>query len=127
MDAPESVRIDKWLWAVRVFKSRTLAADACCAGKIRIAGQPVKASRNVRVGEVITAVTGDVTRTIEVIGLLERRVGAARVPEFAKEHTPVSEFQKRREPNLLPPVFRPKGSGRPTKKQRREIEGWTGS
>lgn len=70
------VRIDKWLWAVRLYKSRSLATAACAAGKVRIEGHTLKPSRSVRIGEVITAVTGDLTRTVRVMAPLERRVGA---------------------------------------------------
>lgn len=115
----KAVRIDKWLWCARLYKSRTLAAAACEAGKVKIAGQPVKASRAVRRGDVIEAATaGQITRTVKVLELLEQRVGAAKVPGFMEDLTPPSEFQKKREP-APPSGFRPKGTGRPTKRDRR--------
>ena len=116
------VRIDKWLWAVRVYKSRSLATAACSAGKVRIAGQSLKPSRSVRVGDVITAGTGDITRTVRVVALLDRRVGAKIVPEYMEDLTPQSEYDKPREPNFRPLVLRPKGAGRPTKKDRRKLD-----
>jgi ribosome-associated heat shock protein Hsp15 len=116
------VRIDKWLWSVRLYRSRSLAAEACTSGKVQVHGQPVKPSRSVKVGEVITAVTGDVTRTIRVSGLLEKRVGAKLVSQFAEDLTPREEYEKPREKQMVPPPFvRPKGAGRPTKKERRSL------
>jgi ribosome-associated heat shock protein Hsp15 len=120
---PGAVRIDKWLWAVRLYKSRTMAGAACTGGHVKMSEQPVKPSRGVRIGEVITAVTGDITRTVKVIGLLERRVGAKLVSQYLEDLTPASEYNKQREKHFLPPpVIRPKGMGRPTKKERRNLE-----
>ena len=116
------VRIDKWLWAVRIFKSRSIATAACSAGKVRIGGEPLKPSRSVRVGDVITAATGEITRTVRVLALLERRVGAKLVPEYMQDLTPQSEYEKPREPNFRPLMLRPKGAGRPTKKDRRKLD-----
>jgi ribosome-associated heat shock protein Hsp15 len=118
-----AVRMDKWLWSVRLYKSRSLAARACAAGKVHVAGQTVKASRSVKVGELITAVVGEITRTVKVTGLLESRVGAKLVGQFLEDLTPPSELEKPREKHFLIPVFhRPKGSGRPTKKERRSMK-----
>ncbi len=116
------VRIDKWLWAVRLYKSRSLATAACSAGKVRIGGAPLKPSRSVHVGDVITAAAGEITRTVRVRALLERRVGAKLVPEYMEDLTPASEFSKPREPDFRPLVWRPKGAGRPTKKDRRKLD-----
>ena len=123
MESAPSVRIDKWLWAVRLYKTRSAAADACNAGKVHIGDLTVKPSRNVHLGEIITAVTGEIKRTVKVIGLNEKRVGAKLVSQFLEDLTPEEELNKPREKNLQPFVFRPKGSGRPTKKERREIDG----
>lgn len=122
MEAAESVRIDKWLWAVRLYKSRSIAATACSAGKVRIAGHPVKPARSLHRGEIINAVTGDIQRTVRVLELIEKRVGPKLVSQFLEDLTPASEYEKKREPDLRPFMFRPKGSGRPTKKDRRKIE-----
>ncbi|HKQ39377.1 MAG TPA: RNA-binding S4 domain-containing protein [Verrucomicrobiae bacterium] len=116
------VRIDKWLWAVRIYKSRSLATAACSAGKVRIAGEALKPSRSVRVGDIITATTGELTRTVRVVAPLERRVGAKLVGDYMEDLTPPSEYQKPREPNFRPLLLRPKGTGRPTKKERRKID-----
>jgi|SRR5581483_7304664 ribosome-associated heat shock protein Hsp15 len=117
-----AVRIDKWLWAIRLFKTRTLAAAACRGGHVTIASQPVKPSREVKLNDLIIAKTGEITRTVKVLALLERRVAAREVPKYAEDLTPASEYEKPRE-RILPPLFtRPKGAGRPTKKDRRQID-----
>jgi len=122
MPAGSDVRMDKWLWAVRLYKTRSVAATACSSGKVRIGGHPVKPARSVRTGEVIEAVTGDVKRTVEVLSLIDRRVSASIAVGCYKDLTPASELQKRRFPNFPPVFLRPKGSGRPTKKERRVID-----
>jgi len=122
MDPQSGVRLDKWLWAVRLYKSRNLAGMACRAGHVRVNGDPAKPSHTVRVGELITAKTGDIERTVRVIGMLERRVGAKLVPQAAEDLTPPSEYAKRRVPPVLPLFQRPQGAGRPSKKQRRELD-----
>jgi ribosome-associated heat shock protein Hsp15 len=122
MNAPASVRIDKWLWAIRLFKTRSLATEACRHGRVSVGGQPVKPSRDVRTGDLIVAKTGELTRTVKVLALLEHRVGAQVVKEYAEDLTPASEYEKPRERFLQPLFARPKGSGRPTKKDRRQID-----
>ena len=119
--ATVSVRIDKWLWAVRVFKTRSLASDSCRHGHVEISGQQVKPSRLVRIQDVIVVKKDQMTRTYKVLQLLERRVGAAAAKEYAEDLTPASEFEKPREP-YFHPFVRPKGSGRPTKKERRQLD-----
>ena len=114
------MRIDKWLWAVRIFKTRGLASAACRNGQVEINGQMVKPSREVKVNDLIKAKTGDLTRTIKVLAALDQRVGADAAKEFAEDQTPPSEFEKVRE--RAPVFFRPKGLGRPTKKARRDLE-----
>ena|SRR5688500_2261970 len=116
------VRIDKWLWAVRIYKTRSLATAACSAGKVRISGETLKPSRSVRIGEVIAAATGDIIRTVRVRALLENRVGAKLVPDYLEDLTPASEYSKPREPDFRPLLLRPKGTGRPTKKDRRKLD-----
>ncbi len=115
-------RIDKWLWAVRVYKTRTLAAKACQAGHVKINGERVKPSRQVHIGEIIEARVGRITRRLKVLAYLENRVGAKLVPQFAEDLTPPEEYQKRREPEYGPIIYRPKGTGRPTKKERRLLQ-----
>jgi len=128
MKEPEGMRVDRWLWCVRLFKTRSNAIQACKAGHVKAEGQSIKASRLVRVGEVLTVRRGEITRTVRVTALLDRRVGAARVPAYMEDRTPHSEYQRLRDRRESPagPVF-PKGSGRPTKRQRRLLDRWTGS
>ena len=115
------VRIDKWLWAVRLYKTRTLAADACKAGHVEIASQKVKPSRMVKIDEIISAKVGIITRTVRVLGLIDRRVGAQAAKDLAEDLTPASEYEKLRE-KAAQPVFHPYGLGRPTKKNRRTMD-----
>lgn len=122
IEPAQHVRIDKWLWAVRVYKTRTVAAEACRGGHVKIGGDAVKASREVHVGETFEARVGVVNRTVKVLGLLEKRVGAAAVKAFMEDLTPPEEYQKAREAAMQPQFSRPRGSGRPTKKDRRDIE-----
>ena len=120
------VRVDKWLWAVRLYKTRSIAAAACTGGKVRIGGDPVKPARSVRMGEIIIAATGEITRTIRVVNLIERRVAAPRASACYEDLTPASEYEKPRLPNFRPLAIRPKGAGRPTKKDRRKTDEFRG-
>jgi ribosome-associated heat shock protein Hsp15 len=116
-----SIRIDKWLWAVRVFKTRSLASDACRQGHVKILGQSVKPAREVRINDVIVVRKDQMTRTFKVLRLLDRRVGAPAARECVEDQTPASELDRPRDPTFRP-FFRPKGSGRPTKKERRDMQ-----
>lgn len=116
------MRIDKWLWAVRLFKTRTTAADACRGGKIRIDDQPVKASREVRVGEVIHARANETNRVVEVLGFPPNRLGPKLVPEFLKDLTPAEEYLRVLQVRTAPIALRDKGAGRPTKRERRDLD-----
>jgi ribosome-associated heat shock protein Hsp15 len=122
MHASESVRIDRWLWAVRLFKSRSLAAEACHAGHVKIGGNVVKPSRDVRGGEEITVLVGRILRTVKVLALLDQRVGAKLVGQFLEDLTPPEEYARAREEALQARLRFPTGFGRPTKKQRRQME-----
>ena len=115
-------RIDKFLWAIRAFKTRTDATDACKGGKVKIAGVNAKPSKEVKPGDVLTVKKGSVTYTYKVLQPLERRVGAKLVPEYALNLTPESELEKLRTPVETFFITRDRGAGRPTKKDRREIE-----
>ena len=121
------VRIDKWLWYVRLYKSRSLATAACATGKVRIGAEPAKASRSVRIGDTIVATTGHINRTVRVLQLLEKRVGAKLVPDYMEDLTPASEYLKPRDPTELAVGVRPPGSGRPTKRDRRKLREFTSS
>ena len=118
----EGVRIDKWLWSVRLYKTRTLAAEACKAGRVLSSGRRVKPSYSVKLDEIISAETGWITRTVKVLGLLERRVGAPVAKQYAEDLTPASEYQKLKERNKELVMLPPKGFGRPTKKDRRTLD-----
>jgi ribosome-associated heat shock protein Hsp15 len=115
------VRIDKWLWTARIYKTRSLAAAACRNGKVTINACPLKPSREIKVNDLIIADNGSIKRTIKVLGLPAQRVGAPAVKEFMEDLTPASEYEKRREPAFQPLFFRSKGMGRPTKKDRRAM------
>lgn len=116
------VRIDKYLWAIRAFKTRTEAADACKGGKVKVGENNAKPSRGVEAGDVITVRKGVVTYTYKVVQPTEHRVGAALVPQFALNLTPEEELAKLKAPVETFFVTRDRGTGRPTKKDRREIE-----
>ena len=115
----DSVRIDRWLTAVRLFKTRTAAADACTGGKVRLNGNPVKSSSAVRVGDRIEARIGARERVVVVERLIEKRVGAAIAAECFADHSPPPPP---REVRAAAPGVREAGAGRPTKRDRRQIE-----
>lgn len=116
------IRIDKWLWAVRIFKTRSLATDACRSGKIKINGNPIKASHEVKLNETISIQQQQITKTVKVSALLEKRVSAKLVTQFMEDLTPTSEYEKVEIIKAVSFIYRPKGLGRPTKKERRDIE-----
>ncbi|MCC6233046.1 MAG: RNA-binding S4 domain-containing protein, partial [Verrucomicrobiales bacterium] len=118
------IRIDKWLWAVRLFKTRTLAADACRGGHVRVNGEIAKPAREIRPGDVLSARTGDLTRTCKVLAVLEKRIGAALVPQYAEDQTPAAEYQRVRERAQNAAASRAPGAGRPTKRDRRQMQAW---
>lgn len=118
----EYVRLDRWLWAVRVYKTRSDAGAACRGSAVRLNGSLVKPSAKVRIGDTLVVRTKMLTRTLVVKALLEQRIGAALVPDYADDQTPDSEHEKAREQRANARVFRHEGGGRPTKKDRRDIE-----
>lgn len=119
----DSVRIDKWLWAVRVFKTRSMATDACRAGKVTIDGQVVKPSREVKTeDEVSVVINPHFTRKLRVKELLTNRVGAKLVENYAEDITPGEEYDRLKKYKELNWERRDRGVGRPTKKQRRDID-----
>ena len=122
------MRLDQWLWAVRVFKTRSLSTAMIKEGRVSVDGREVKAAHPMRAGEIV-AVRMDEgaaawTRTLRVLDAPAARIGAKLVPLFAEELTTPEEFAKRQRPapNLLPPGFRFPGHGRPTKRDRRAID-----
>ncbi len=116
------VRLDKYLWCIRIFKSRSIATDACDGGKVKIAGKSVKPSRHVKIGEVITVQQGYVKRSYKVIELLEKRVSAPLVKNFALDITPKEELDKLDTARFVSYQSKFKGVGRPTKKDRRLLD-----
>ena len=120
--SPEAERIDKWLWAVRIFRTRSLATDACRAGSVTINGQPVKPSREVRGGVIIVARQGLIRRTLKVLGVPASRVGAKAVAVYCEDQTPAEEFAQARRQRVQQLLARAKGSGRPTKRDRRLLD-----
>src|SRR5437868_7296655 len=97
MEQIESVRIDKWLWAVRLYKTRALAAEACRKGQVEIVGRSVKPAREIRVGEIVVTRMSEITRTTRALGLIERRVGAQAAKAFAEDLTPPTEYARQKE------------------------------
>lgn len=118
----DEVRIDKYLWAIRVYKTRTDATDACKGGKVRVNGDDVKPSKCVKVGDVITSRKGAVLYTYKVLQLIDKRQGAKLVPDYAEDITPPEEIAKLRAPVETFFLKRDRGTGRPTKKDRRQME-----
>lgn len=120
----EKVRIDKYLWAIRIFKTRRLAADACDAGRVKLDGKSVKASRNVQPGDRYEIKASERNWSIEVTGLLAQRKAYSEAVLYYKDHTPVEEQSGR--PKEQAPSFytgkRLSKIGRPTKKDRRDLE-----
>ena len=121
----EEVRIDKWLWATRSFKTRTIASDACKKGRVTIKGQNVKPSHGIRVGQVVEVRKPPVTYSFEVLGLIENRVGAKLVPNYLKNVTSRDQLELLEMVKISGFVNRQKGLGRPTKKEGRELAQFT--
>lgn len=119
------VRIDKWLWAVRIFKTRTIATDACKKGRVMMSDTPVKPSRPVKVGDIIKVRKPPVTYSFEVLALTQNRLGAKLVPDYMKNVTPESEMHLLDVIKVSGFVDRRKGLGRPTKREGRELAKFT--
>lgn len=115
------VRIDKWLWAVRIYKTRAQASDACRGGKVKIDGNNVKASREVNEGDEIEIQVGIIKKRLKVLKPVKNRVGAKLVPELAEDLTPIEEYEKQELVRQFNHEKRDRGAGRPTKKERRDI------
>ncbi len=116
------LRLDKYLWCIRVFKTRSEATDACKGNKVQVNGVPSKPSKEVKVGDMLVIRKGPVELTYRVKAALHARVGAALVPEYAENLTPEAELDKLHAPKEVFFVKRDKGSGRPTKKDRRTLD-----
>lgn len=118
----KEARIDKWLWAARIFKTRTIAADACKMGRVKIGEALVKASHTVKPGDIINVRKSPITYTFKVLQAIENRVGAKLVPEVMENITSPEQFELLEMSKISGFVGRARGTGRPTKKERRELD-----
>lgn len=118
-------RIDKWMWAARIFKTRTIAAEACKKGRVSIGGAQAKPARMVKPGDVIQVRKPPVTYSFKVLQAIEKRVGAKLVPEIMENVTPADQYELLEMNRISGFVDRARGTGRPTKKDRRSMEEFT--
>lgn len=118
----EEARVDKWLWAVRIFKTRSIATDACKKGRVAVGGIVVKPSRMIHVGDIVSVRKPPIEYSFRVIQLLGSRVGAKRVEEFMQNVTPREQYELLELQRVSGFVDRAKGLGRPTKKDRRDLD-----
>ena len=118
----DKLRIDKWMWAVRLFKTRTLAAGFCERGRVRIMEQEVKASRMVKPGDLIIIHQGPFQKHVVVKALSDKRMSAPMVKDFMEDITPPEEVERLRLHRLAAATYAVKGQGRPTKKDRRDLD-----
>ncbi|MCX6292131.1 MAG: RNA-binding S4 domain-containing protein [Bacteroidetes bacterium] len=116
------MRIDKWLWAVRLFKTRTQAGDACEKGRIILSAIPVKASRMVQEGDEIKIKRTGLTRTIKILRLTENRLSAKLITDYYLDQTPSEEIENFKARASRVTIYRDPGTGRPTKKDRRMLD-----
>ena len=116
------VRVDKYLWAMRIYKTRSIAADACKNGRISMNGVQLKPSRTFKAGDVFNVRKGPVTYTYRVLQLTENRLGAKLVPEYMRDETSPQQLEILELARMAGNGGRDRGTGRPTKKDRREIE-----
>lgn len=119
-------RIDKWLWAARIFKTRTLAADACKNGRVTISKVNVKPSRMLKVGEVVDVRKPPITYSFRVLKAIEQRVGAKLLPEVYENVTAPEQYELLEMTKISGFVDRARGTGRPTKKERRALDDFLG-
>ncbi|MDR2533744.1 MAG: RNA-binding S4 domain-containing protein [Tannerellaceae bacterium] len=119
------IRIDKWMWAVRIFKTRTIATEACKKGRIAVAGSTAKPSRTIKRGDVIQVRKPPVTYSFKVIELTQNRIGAKLAPLYIENITPPEQLEALEMNRISGFVNRAKGLGRPTKKDRRNLEEFT--
>lgn len=125
----EQVRLDKWLWAVRVFKTRAAANDACASGRVRVQGTAAKPAHRLKVGDEVAVRTRGVTRTYRALKLIEKRVGAAIAAECVEDITPADALPApRSKQHRIDAAWaeRERGSGRPTKRDRRQMDKYLG-
>ncbi len=121
----ESARIDKWLWAARIFKTRSIAADACKNSRVTINGQNVKPSHTVKVGETVNVKKPPVVFSFRILKCIEQRVGAKFIPEIYENVTDPKQYEILEMSRISGFVDRARGTGRPTKKERRSLDAFT--
>lgn len=122
----EVARIDKWLWAARIFKTRSIAADACKNGRVTIGGVNVKPSHTVKAGEVVAVRKPPVTYSFKILKTIEQRVGAKLLPEIYENVTTPDQYELLEMNRISGFVNRARGTGRPTKKDRRALDEFVG-
>lgn len=118
----ETARIDKWLWAARIFKTRSIASDACKNGRVTIGGVNMKPSRSVKVSDVVSVKKPPVTYSFKVLKTIEQRVGAKLLPEIYENVTDPKQYELLEMSRISGFVDRARGTGRPTKKERRALD-----
>ena len=119
-------RIDKWMWAVRIFKTRTIASEACKKGRININGAQAKPARMVKPGDVVSVRKPPITYSFKVLQAIEKRVGAKLVPEMMENVTPKEQYDILEMSKISGFANRMRGTGRPTKKERRDLDEFLG-
>lgn len=124
MSGGETARIDKWLWAARIFKTRSIAADACKKGRVMIGGMNVKPSHMVKAGEIIDVRKPPVTFSYKIIRCIEMRVGAKLIPQIYENVTDAKQYEILEMSRISGFIDRARGTGRPTKKDRRNMEAY---
>lgn len=115
-------RIDKWLWAARIFKTRTIAAEACKKGRVSVNGAQVKPARMVKPGDVINVKKSPITYSFKVLQAIEKRVGAKLLPEIMENVTTPEQYELLEMSKISGFIDRARGTGRPTKKDRRDLD-----
>lgn len=118
----ETARIDKWLWAARIFKTRSIASDACKNGRVTIGGVNMKPSRSVKVGDVVSVKKPPITYSFKVLKTIEQRVGAKLLPKIYENVTDPKQYELLEMSRISGFVDRARGTGRPTKKERRALD-----
>lgn len=125
MEKQAEVRIDKWMWATRLFKTRTLAVEACKKGRVSVNGTPVKPSRNIKTGEIIQIRKAPITYSFKVLALTEKRMGAKLVPQYLEDVTPPQQYELLEISRIGGFINRARGMGRPTKRDARDLRDFT--
>ena len=118
----EQARIDKWLWAVRIYKTRSIAAEACKKGHVSIGDRTAKPAHNIRVGDIVNVKKAPITYSFRVLKCAENRVGAKLVPELMENITSQEQYEILEMSRISGFVDRARGTGRPTKKERRDLD-----